>query len=228
MRKKLKAKAKAKIIGVSVLGASLGLAMLTACGKSEGKTVNIKPSIDPTFSVVADIKYGEDESDVLLSRKGDGLWSAEFVSPNTLSGVIIAFDNDNVTANYKGLEFSIPKAAMPNKTIFSDFIDALDKLETESTVKGTVKDGKYLINGKSDQGSYVIELDQKTGNLVGFDMDSLKLDMDFSDYTSTSVKTDGTDGAEKSEEKEEDTNATPPETPETPETPQTEPETINN
>ena len=116
-----------------------------------------------------------------LRRFGDGLWEAEFDTPNTLSGVKLSFSEGNVTASYKGLSFSVPQSALPVKAMMLNLIEAVDENARLEELKGEEKDDTLEISGKLEGGDYVLIVD-KEGKLIGFEMSNNKLVITLSEH----------------------------------------------
>ncbi|MDR0919053.1 MAG: hypothetical protein LBM93_07355 [Oscillospiraceae bacterium] len=166
--------------GKCLLAILASASILTACGKLGSEKVNITPTIADTFSVNAELSYNDTVSEAIISRLAEGIWQAEFISPNTLSGVTLIFEGEDVTANYKGLSFSVPKNALPYKTALNDFIDIVDNLGGKLQCEKV--DGKYVITGTTEQGEYTLKFNQKNAELSEFSMPNIKLEMKLSDY----------------------------------------------
>ncbi|MDO5559480.1 MAG: hypothetical protein Q4F95_07760 [Oscillospiraceae bacterium] len=160
------------------------LFMLSGCLGGTTKQ-NAKTTLNSSFT--CDMKMLQDDSEycAVISRIGPGAWEAEFTSPETLSGVKLSFMDSEVTASYKGLAFSIPKSAMPVKSILTYFVKAADDLALADGYEGTVKDGVMTVKGNLDEGEYEMKFDEKTGNLLAFIMDNLKVTMDFTNMNIT-------------------------------------------
>ncbi len=177
----------------------------TACGnakKEMGKT-----TLTPTFTCTARIAYDDFSAVAEIQRYGEGMWSAEFSEPSTLSGVRLDFADGEVTASYKGLTFSVPKDAAPVKALISSLIEVVDMSLKADFVEGQASDGVITLSGSLSQGDYTISFDEKTGALVSFEMPGYGLKMVFENFnagtalstTSTSTVTQGTSEGQTTE-----------------------------
>ena len=151
---------------------------LCACG-SNGST-KCTPDLNKPFCISAEIDYDGSISEAKFQRYGKGSWEVEFSSPNTLAGVVLSFNDANVEASYKGLSFSVPKSALPLKSVISTFIDAADKLADQSEITGSEKDDLVVTEGEAELGKYQISFD-KSGMLAGFEMPNLNLVIKFAE-----------------------------------------------
>ena len=153
---------------------------MCACS-SGGKNVKFSPKLNEPFVVTAKIQYGDQESDASFRKYSKANWDIEFSSPNTLSGVILSYRDDKVDASYKGLSFSVPKTALPIKSIISTFIDVADSTADLPEIEATEKEGLMIIEGETQQGKYTLKLDN-SGGLSEFSMPNLELKIVFTDF----------------------------------------------
>lgn len=163
---------------------------LSACGKIGKVKKEIKPQLDSAFSCNVKMKYGDLLSEATVKRFGNGAWEADFSAPNTLAGVKLSFLDDDVTASYKGLSFSVPKSALPIKSMMSNLFTIIDETASKDTIE-VINDKEYLIiEGRTEQGDYEIMLDKETGLLVSFAMPNLDLLIEFSDFMPSGIGTE--------------------------------------
>ena len=136
--------------------------------------------LNSSFSSSVSVALDEMNAEGTVKRFGNGMWEVEFSSPNTLSGVMLSFSEGNVTASYKGLNFSVPQSALPVKAMMLNLITAADDLAENEELSGSEKDGMIEISGSLDGGEYTLTVD-KNGNIASFSMPGSKLKMTFSD-----------------------------------------------
>ncbi|MBE6862034.1 MAG: hypothetical protein E7497_03920 [Ruminococcus sp.] len=178
----------------------LTAAFMTACsvtGKNEGTKPN---GLGSTFQAAVSVTIGDLDASGTIKRFGDGMWEIEFDSPNTLSGVKLAFGEDGVEASYKGLSFSVPQTALPVKAMMLNLISAVDSLAKNEELSGTEKDGMLEIEGKLEGGEYVLTVD-KDGKMVSFAMPNNDLMITFTEVTEiTGTQTDTQSSTENTSE----------------------------
>ena len=110
------------------------------------------------------------------------MWDIEFTSPNSLSGVKLSFSEGNVTAEYKGLNFSVPQSALPVKSMMLNLIKAVDENAKLDELKGE-EDGDLLrISGSLEGGDYTLTVD-KNGAPSKFEMPNNQLTITFTGVT---------------------------------------------
>lgn len=172
--------------------------VLAGCFGSTAKK-DAKTTLNSSFTSDMKLNYDDTEYSGVISRQGPGMWSVEFSSPESLAGVKLAFMDSEVTASYKGLSFSIPKSAMPIKSILTYFISAADELAMKEKLEGSVKDGVMTVKGDLDEGSYEMMFDEATGNLTAFEMDNNKAKLTFTNMTASQQSPQDTESQAQSE-----------------------------
>lgn len=158
--------------------------LCTACNAQQSKEP-FSSSLAPAYSIQADMTYGERDSHALckLSRQNSGIWEAEFTEPSSLSGVILTFEENAVSANYKGLAFTVPKSALPAKSMLMLMTDVFDALgEMESLPCKEADNNQWKLEGESEGGSYTVMFDEN-GVPMQFSVPSQPLSITFSEYT---------------------------------------------
>lgn len=129
------------------------------------------------------LEYGENESASFhLTRMGDALWDAAFSEPASLSGVILTFDGDAVSASYKGLAFTVPKSALPAKNMLGIVTEALDAADAAEALPCTQQeDGSWRYQGECSGGSYTLTF-AESGEPLTFEVPAQPLKLTFSDF----------------------------------------------
>lgn len=153
---------------------------LTGCSSPMKSTEKCPNNLSSPFSADMVLALDKLNAEGKISRLGDGEWEVEFESPNTLSGVCMKFSSGNVTASYKGLNFSVPRSALPAKAMLLNLIDAVDTNARSEELKGASNEGMLEISGSLECGDYVITVDDK-GYIHSFSMPNNLLKIAFSD-----------------------------------------------
>lgn len=153
---------------------------LASCSVPVKEKAESPNGLNSSFSSSVSVALDEMNAEGTVKRFGNGMWEVEFSSPNTLSGVMLSFSEGNVTASYKGLNFSVPQSALPVKAMMLNLITAADDLAKNEELSGSEKDGMIEISGSLDGGEYTLTVDKK-GNIASFSMPGSKLKMNFSD-----------------------------------------------
>ncbi len=178
----------------------LSMLLLSGCGSAAAETP-FSPKLDDAYSVQAEMTYQDDnEAKLLLTRYGDENWDAAFSEPSALAGVILSFEGDAVSASYKGLSFTIPKTALPAKSMLVLLIDVLDAIAEEESIPCTKNDdGTWTVSGETEGGNYTLTF-QQDGTLASFSIPNQPLDIQFSDYHPNSTGESAVTGTAESSE----------------------------
>lgn len=155
---------------------------LTACSVPVSGNSSRENKLGCAFTSSANITLDKLNAEGTVTRLGDGEWEAEFDSPNTLSGVKLTFSEGSVGASYKGLEFSVPKSALPVKAMLLQLIEAVDSNAREEELKGSENEGMFEVSGSLEGGDYTLRVDGN-GNISSFEMPNNLLYISFSDVT---------------------------------------------
>ena len=158
--------------------------VLTACTVPARNTAERKNGLNCAFSADVSIELDKLNATGKIRRSGEGEWDIEFLSPDTLGGVVLAFSSGTVTASYKGLSFSVPRTALPVKAMMLNLIDAVDSSARTEQLSGEEKDGMLQLKGSLEGGEYTITVDSE-GRLSAFEMPNNLLKMTFSELTVT-------------------------------------------
>lgn len=154
--------------------------VMVACSSPIKSETSRKNGLNCAFESSVNITIDKLNAEGIMKRFGDGMWDVEFSSPNTLSGVKLVFDSGNVSASYKGLDFSVPQSALPVKAMMLNLIEAVDTNARLEELKGTENDNVLEVSGSLEGGDYIISVG-KDGKLISFDMENNKLKIIFSD-----------------------------------------------
>ena len=120
---------------------------LASCSNPMSASVKRPNNLSNSFTAKMNISLDKLNAEGTVTRHGDNMWTAEFNSPNTLSGVTLNFEENIVKASYKGLDFSVPKSALPVKAMLSNLIEAVDTAARSEELTGTENEGLLLVEG---------------------------------------------------------------------------------
>ncbi len=152
--------------------------LLNSCGEAP---VTLDPSLSDAFTVTAELSCGDTTASANLTRYGKDLWDAEFSEPDSLAGVLFSAVNHEITASYKGLAFSVPKSALPVKSVLTLFFDAVDDVLDSETLNCKQSNDGYEAEGALSEGTYVMTFDS-SGLLLTFEMPNQEIAIQFTGY----------------------------------------------
>lgn len=164
------------------------------CGCTLGqKTADFEPKLNGAYTAEAELAYGSGQTaSVSVTRYGKAQWEAAFTAPASLEGVVLQFDGNAVTASYKGLQFSVPKSALPAKNMLVLATDALDlAAETVPLPCTEQSDGTWSYAGESEAGSCTVTF-SGSGEPLSVEMPAQPFTLRFSSYTVIAPEVTGT------------------------------------
>ncbi len=160
--------------------------LMTACSTPMKSSTKRQNNLNSSFTAKMNLSLEKFNAEGTITRLGDGRWEAEFESPNTLSGVKLVFEENIIKASYKGLDFSIPKSAVPVKAMLVNLIEAVDSSAREAELTGSEKEGLFCMEGSLEGGNYSLSLDS-SGNIHTFEMPNNLLKIAFSEVSATVI-----------------------------------------
>lgn len=164
------------------------------CGCTAGqKTADFAPKLDGAYTAEAELEYGGGQTAAMsVTRYGKAQWEAAFTAPASLEGVVLQFDGNAVTASYKGLQFSVPKSALPAKNMLVLATDALDlAAETVPLPCTEQSDGTWRYAGESEAGGCTVTF-SADGEPRSVEMPAQPFTLRFSSYTVIAPEVTGT------------------------------------
>ncbi|MBR3630434.1 MAG: hypothetical protein IKN55_08195, partial [Oscillospiraceae bacterium] len=170
-----------RIFAVSALGCVL-LAGCTMPQTGSGKAAN---RMAGSFCAEVTVTNADSETKGVLTRFGTDAWRVAFTAPAALSGVQLDFLDSEVTASYKGLEFSVPQSAQAIRTELAELMEAVDALAPEEALEGSVQDGAVLCEGEVTNGSYSL-LVGEDGTPVNFSLPNYGVVISFDSFAEQS------------------------------------------
>ena len=166
--------------------------LLTGCSGA-GQTSDFAPKLDAAYSVSAALSYGDkDTAELVLTRTDAQKWEAAFSDPPALSGVLLSFDGNAVSASYKGLAFTVPKTALPAKNMLALTTEILDAVsEQKELACSKLEDGTWQNAGECSGGSYTVTFSDD-GTPTELEIPSQPLRIVFSGYSACGSAPAGT------------------------------------
>ena len=182
--------------------------LLAGCEGAPAET-DFSPMLDASFSAKAAMEYGDGQTASLqITRCANDLWEAVFDEPSTLAGVTLVFDGSNVTASYKGLEFTVPKSALPAKNMLTLVTEAVDTAANAAQLPCTEQpDGTFCYAADCEGGAFTLSF-AESGEPLVFDLPAQPLKLTFSEYTCLTTVESTAPAAETTETAAETTNTT--------------------
>lgn len=143
---------------------------------------NIENRMDGAFTAEVTVTTTDNETKGILTRYGSDAWSVTFTEPAALDGVKLDFLDDEVTASYKGLEFSVPQSAQAIKTMLSELMDIVDDMSPTPEIACKQNEDGAICEGEIDEGNYSLTFD-KEGIPKKFSLPPYGLTITFDSFT---------------------------------------------
>ncbi len=164
------------LIGMSALLLSAG-----GCAIA-GTPGTIDNRMSGSFSANVTLSTADGETKGTLTRYGDDAWSMMFSEPKALAGVQLDFLDDEVTASYKGLEFSVPQSAQAVRTMLEELMDLVDEKAEDTAWEGKQEDDRVIYECEQDETACTLTF-QKDGTPIEYTLPSYGLTLLFDSFT---------------------------------------------
>ncbi len=155
--------------------------LCTGCSAVPGVPGKTPNRMAESFTAEVTVTNAESETRAALTRYGTDAWSVCFTDPAALDGVQLDFLDGEVTASYKGLEFSVPQSAQALRTEFAELMEVVDGYALESELDTDAKDDLCVCEGELEVGGYTLTLAQD-GTPVSFALPSYGLVITFDSF----------------------------------------------
>lgn len=143
---------------------------------------SVSNRMNGAFTSELTMTTADSETKAVLTRYGRDAWSVTFTEPPALSGVQLDFIDNEVTASYKGLEFSVPQSAQAVKTMLSELMDIVDGMAEETDLNCKQDENGFVCEGEVDEGGYTLTFN-KEGAPVEFSLPPYGLTVSFDTFT---------------------------------------------
>ena len=150
---------------------------------SSCKKESPKPSIQSTslpFFCTANINAGESTFSANLSFVNSANATLEFTSPKELESLIFNLKNGEVTAEYKGLTFTLPQSDSASYNIAKLLFSSLSSPHKNAVLNSN---GDYEITDSVKGIDYTLISDGKSGNLKALNSAALNLQINFENFS---------------------------------------------
>lgn len=89
------------------------LLFLTGCGEKIIRAPQVPMQVKQPFQTAVSIQYGDLNTEAILSKETDQNFRLEFQAPEVLQGMVLLFDPDQITIEYRDLIGSYQPDAIP-------------------------------------------------------------------------------------------------------------------
>lgn len=146
--------------------------------------LSMPEQIGNPFSATVSIKDGNVEMEGNLQKQQTGTYRVEILSPDILKGMVMSFDQDQVTIEYLGLTGSYQPDAIPNSAVAKKLVSIMQSLTSSDNLKLSSEGGSLLTKGSlpEDGLSFEAAIDGSTGNLQSISIPKENFSVIFSDF----------------------------------------------
>ena len=129
---------------ISVL--SLAILFLCACGE---KKIAVTP-VTSGISFTAELTYYNEcfEADVTVAKNGET--DMEITSPDTIKGLVLHFNGEEITAKYAGLEYRADFKSLPEGACCARLYEILKDTFNEDVTVNSEENSYYIMRDSKD------------------------------------------------------------------------------
>lgn len=124
--------------------------MILSAASCAQKRSDIQP-LTSGITFNCEITYYNECYEASADISDDGVMTCEITSPDTLKGLKLIFNGDDMTAEYRGLEYKNDISSLPQGTAFTNLYRILRAAAKSEVV---FENDNYCINGKTEDISF--------------------------------------------------------------------------
>ena len=158
------------------------LVMLAAGCEKQGKTSVSVRDIPNSFTATAEITFREMFITAPLKRAENGELNITIHSPEILAPLKINCKNGVCSAAYDGISFAADSSRFPQADFARIAAQAFDYLQANIDLKKTVSDGITTCQGSTDSGTFILNMDSQSGDLLDLSVEGAQLQIVFKDF----------------------------------------------
>lgn len=160
------------------------LLFLPGC-KTKAAPLRLPSQLDQPFKAKAIMEYDGLNISALFSKEAENRFCLEFQEPETLEGMSMLFEADQVTISYRGLTGSYRPGSLPQAAVGQLLTEAVgllcrgEKLELE--LDGSALKATGVLAGKED--SFAAVIDASSGTLQTLAIPDRNFEVTFEDFS---------------------------------------------
>lgn len=133
------------------------------------------------FSCTMQVQYGDLAVEGRLTRQSAGLLTMELTAPETLEGLTLEWDGQEVSVKMYGLSFGVDPSTFPSTALGSSLLAALDAATRLQGGGQLTAEGLETVGGEIG-GEFTLLSDPNTGSLLALTIPSAGIRATFSDF----------------------------------------------
>ena len=151
------------------------------CEKQDKTSVSAR-DIPNSFTATAEITFREMFITAQIERSESGELNAKILSPEILAPLEINCKNGVCSAAYDGISFAADSNRFPQADFARIAAQAFDFLQANIDLKKTVADGITTCQGSTDSGSFILNIDSQSGEMLELSVEGAQLHVVFKDF----------------------------------------------
>jgi len=152
------------------------LVLFTSCKTQSKKQITVA---EAGYTCLATVIYNDLNLKTKVNVSGGGVFSAEIIEPNALSGLRFDFNNDNMSVSYNDIKQTEP---LTIKTLgFAQLLKDVFAVLTAGATASEKQGEEYILSGFASGIKYVLSIN-KQGFPLSLKMPKVELTANFSDW----------------------------------------------
>lgn len=182
--------------GAAVILSVISVLLFTSCSVKNG-ILSASPELNTPFETDVKIQAGELEMSGSAKRYGTGVWEMKAVSPETLAGLELTYNDDGVKASLDDLKLDIPMENIRDGAVFAQMFKALDSAAAAGELSCTQSEDGMVYSGEFSGGPYTLTFDPETLAPVKLEIPAAGIFGEFENYRVMTGETEetGTSGS---------------------------------
>lgn len=163
--------------------AVLLLTLAAGCEKQKDSQ-QVPPPIPSAFSSNINAAYGDIEMTAVFTQNAAEDFVIDFLTPEALSPLSLAYKSGICTVSYDGLTFETDLNRFPQTEMGALLTNAISDITQSFEIQTTYSDGIWTYKGTGERGTFTLTRDAETGAFLEFKAEGAKLHIIFSDFIS--------------------------------------------
>ena len=159
------------------------LLFLTGCGEKIIRAPQVPMQVKQPFQTAVSIRYGDLNTEAILSKETDQNFRLEFQAPEVLQGMVLLFDPDQITIEYRDLIGSYQPDAIPQAAVGKLLVEAVIQFCQGEDIEVSFNGAMLEAKGKGD--AFILTMDANTGYLSVLSIPNKDFEATFSEITSS-------------------------------------------
>lgn len=173
----------AAICAAAVIGAGI-LAVIVSKGRpvSEEKQRQLTNDLSRPFQATANIKLDEIILTADLNKTAANQLTMQITEPPTLKDLSFSYNGTDITVSYKGMSAVINDDSILAKALAGIVMRSINSATENTGLHVAEQDGVLVVEGKSPDGTFILQLDKQNGSILNLSVPQLDLECEFPQF----------------------------------------------